>query len=334
IFFGPIAFFTLQKPHKAEAAWFNDSWAYRQSIPIATHTAAETNVYITFQLDTATLISNEQLQSACQDIRVTDVGGKLLAYHVGRTNACNNAATTIDALVPSMPAGAQTYYVYYGNPSALSQDAGTLSTICGNSCTTNPTLGSAEKAPGPIAYWKFDDATGSTAKEITSNGNNLSLSSTSWKSEDMCIAGKCLYFDGSSSQATVSVPSALKPSVMTISFWMKPTHTSITARLIQNGDTSGAWVVTQTNTDKIDFGVYNGTSWNNATSNSSIVFSKWLHVEISYDSSKNVSIYLNGKLDKTTTFDSSHGLPSPTGTFAIGTEGNAGFGTTHFWGFM
>src|SRR3990167_10770427 len=55
---------------KTSAAWFDDSWSYRQRIPIDTHTAAETNVYNEMSVDTATL-TTDKLQADCDDLRFT-----------------------------------------------------------------------------------------------------------------------------------------------------------------------------------------------------------------------------------------------------------------------
>lgn len=220
------------------AAWYDDSWIYRRVIPIATHTAAESNVYITFQLDTASLIAASKLQSACQDIRVTDSSGNLLKYHVGRTNACNNAATTIDALVPTMPAGAQDYYVYYGNSRAVSADAGLFSqSICGNSCTTNPTLGSEEKGVGPIAYWQFDEGQGTTVNDSTANHNPGTTTATTWEPSDLCVSGQCLFFNGSSS--LVDTPSQTLGGAFTLTAWVKKNSSGAMAVIGQgSSDTS------------------------------------------------------------------------------------------------
>jgi len=101
-----------------EAAWFNTNWGFRQAIPVtSTEGAIQNNVFVSFTLDTATLITAGKMKSNCSDIRITDVNGNLLKYHIGRTNACNNISTSIDFLLSSFPDGQSIYYVYYGNPS-------------------------------------------------------------------------------------------------------------------------------------------------------------------------------------------------------------------------
>ncbi len=77
----PVVFYTSKHTKKVAAAWYNDSWGYRQKIPISTHTTAETNVYLGITVDTATL-TTDKLQADCDDLRFTDVSGKLLPYQI------------------------------------------------------------------------------------------------------------------------------------------------------------------------------------------------------------------------------------------------------------
>lgn len=72
--------------------------------------------------------------------------------------------------------------------------------------TSGPTAGSAEKAPAPAAYWKFDEGFGTTTRDSTSSNYTGTLSSATWLTEDMCVTGKCLRFDGSTS--TVNIDNA------------------------------------------------------------------------------------------------------------------------------
>src|ERR1035437_9676064 len=102
----PLSVYILRHAGISEAAWFNDSWGFRKAIRVtSTEGAVQNNVFVSFTLDTASLITAGKLQSNCQDIRVTDVNGKLLKYHIGRATACNNASTSIDFLLSSFPDG-------------------------------------------------------------------------------------------------------------------------------------------------------------------------------------------------------------------------------------
>jgi len=64
----------------------------------------------------------------------------------------------------------------------------------------SPTVGSEEKGPSPVGYWKFDEGQGTTANDSTTNNNDGTLTgSPPWQTEDQCISGKCLYFTAPSS---------------------------------------------------------------------------------------------------------------------------------------
>src|SRR5665647_2440001 len=64
---------------KTEAAWWNDSWAYRKSIAITNNTTEETNVYVSVTLDTS---DTAKFQADCGDLRFTKNNGELLSYYI------------------------------------------------------------------------------------------------------------------------------------------------------------------------------------------------------------------------------------------------------------
>jgi hypothetical protein len=76
--------------------------------------------------------------------------------------------------------------------------------------STDPTTSASaeEKGPGPVAYWKFDEGQGGTAKDSTVNHYDGTLgvgsSAPTWKPESECVSGKCLYFDGSGDNVDVN----------------------------------------------------------------------------------------------------------------------------------
>ena|GEM_PF-4355267 len=83
-----------------------------------------TNYQVSFTLDTASLISQGKMRSDCGDLRFTDSDGStLLSYWI--ESGINTPSTRIWIKVPSIPASStKTIYVYYGNPSAVSQSNG------------------------------------------------------------------------------------------------------------------------------------------------------------------------------------------------------------------
>ena len=138
---------------KAQAAWFDDSWSYRQRIPIDTHTASETNVYNEIVVDTAAL-TTDKLQADCDDLRFTKQDGQLLPYQI--VSGCDTATTTIRVGFDTMPIAPFNIYMYYGNPSASAGSSILAHSACASSCAEG-TAASEEKGTTPVLYWKFDE---------------------------------------------------------------------------------------------------------------------------------------------------------------------------------
>lgn len=185
------------KPHEASAAWFNDSYAYRQKITFTHNADIASERRITITIDTATLISNGKMQSDCDDSRFTDVNGKVLLYQL--TGSCNNSATTYDVVVPTVYNGTNMYYLYYGNPAALSASDSSVANVASLSPSGGaPAVSTEEKGTTPVLDWGFDEGAGTTAHDGSQNSNNGTLANgPTWQSEDLCAVGKCLYLDGS-----------------------------------------------------------------------------------------------------------------------------------------
>jgi len=120
--------FLLKKPTKdIAAAWYNDNWLYRKAIEVTNSGSDLTDFQVAITLDTASLISAGKMQSDCDDIRITDINGKLLPYWIEENNpGCNASNTKIWVKVPSIPTSGATAYVYYGNPSVENVENGAM----------------------------------------------------------------------------------------------------------------------------------------------------------------------------------------------------------------
>jgi len=97
---------------------------------------------------------------------------------------------------------------------------------------TDVTLGafaSEEVGPGPVASWNLDEGQGSTTQDATSNNKDGSITGATWQTEDQCVSGKCLFFDGSNDVVTVASSVA---GIQTVSFWAKVNSVSSTEQLI------------------------------------------------------------------------------------------------------
>ena len=162
----------------------------------------------------------------------------------------------------------------------------------------------------PLAEWKFDEGTGTTAFDSTGNGVKGTLvNSPAWIAGKQ---GKALNFNGSNSYVTTTDQDALFNGIttaMTISTWVKPAAGSLSARrdIIQRagavGSINGAtaskdiWWFNLQNSGKMNF-YMGGITGAYVETTTAISDSVWTYLTVTYDGS-NIRFYINGKLDKT-----------------------------------
>jgi hypothetical protein len=100
-----------------------------------------------------------------------------------------------------------------------------LVVVSESSPTPTPTpTPTPEPTPLVVAYWKFDDASGTTAIDSSGRGHNGTLvNGPAWKSSSLCKSGGCLYFDGLTDHVTVpdSDDFNFGAGDLTIDFWVK-----------------------------------------------------------------------------------------------------------------
>jgi len=171
-----------------------------------------------------------------------------------------------------------------------------------------------ELSPAPIAYWKFDEGVGTTTMDYTNNSNTGTITGATWQSEDQCISGKCLYFNGFNSNNKVDLGTSIKlnPANFSISAWIKADDASSNYGYIFSNDRDCC-------------GTYNGFSlfiqggkligdiWNstitNIVSNRNISSNQWTHINFTYDGSS-MKLYINGVLDKSVNYSGGVGSPA------------------------
>jgi hypothetical protein len=298
-------YFFLTQSRGEVAAWFDDNWLYRRSIQITNNTTAETDVYTTVSIDTS---DTTRFQGDCGDLRFTKENGQLLPYYI--SSGCGTGTTSIQVNHDTFPAGAQAIYYYYGNPSADNGfQASSFSTEATN--YTVGSIASEETGPGPAAYWKFDEGADNTCSggsndvcDSTQNANDGAITGATWQTEDLCVSGKCLYFDGTDDYITRSDSDSLDITVdISLSAWVYPI----------NIGTAGTYyaIVSKTDTSaprqNYWFGVYedelmfifhpSGVGYLEYYTNlANLQNNRWYHVEVVWtDSNYTASFYLNGK---------------------------------------
>ena len=327
---GPIAGFLTFSPQKAQASWYNDNWTYRQVIPVSTHATSETNVYIEISIDTATL-TTDKLQADCDDLRFTKVNGEILPYQI--VSGCDTATTIINVGFDTMPIAPFDFYMYFGNPSA-SAGATTIShTACASTCTEG-SLGSEEKGPGQSAYWKFDEGTGTSTSDSSVNNNDGTISGATWLTEDFCVIGKCLRYDGSDDVTTVTNATAIDlndnlAAAHSFSVWFRASTDGEgdAGQIYQKGTTTYLRVDSQSGSN-VDVEASVDLATTDATVNISapITTNTWNHVVVVYtdDSDDEIDIYINGNLRGSSTNGS--GAPAAdTNNLLIGGTTTANF---------
>jgi len=114
----------------ARFTWWNSSWKYRKPITITEQSGNTlTDYQVKLTIDTASLISEEKMNSDCSDIRFTwynESSGEEVEIPYWIESGCNSANTVIWVKVPEIPANDNaTIYMYYGNPSATSESNAT-----------------------------------------------------------------------------------------------------------------------------------------------------------------------------------------------------------------
>lgn len=294
VFLGPIAFFFSRQP-KSTSAWFNDQWHYRQRIDISSHTSTENNVYISTTIDTS---DTTKFQSDCGDLIFTDYRGQILPYFI--VSGCTTASTVIHIQLISFPAGAQSIYFYYGNQSATNGFVTTDFPTQASNYTIG-TINTPETGGGPVAWWKFDEGSGTTAHDASGSNNTGTLTNgPTWQNEDQCISGKCLYFDGTNDNVTVPNSSSIQIiGNQTISMWIKPTAFGARRNPLAKAY-AGEGTLTLESDAKINYywgtGGGNNSPYINFNSSSTVTLNQWTQIVLVRDISSNKIIwYFNGK---------------------------------------
>ena len=140
----PVSLFYIFTAEKTEAAWYDDTWSYRQAVTVTVTSSASdvSNLQTRVTMDTNSPITAGKMQSSCQDLRFTNKSGDLLPYYID--SGCNGASTKIWVLADLVPKNTTTYtmYVYYGNPSAVAGTDATRFTLYN----------------GLVGYWNMNES--------------------------------------------------------------------------------------------------------------------------------------------------------------------------------
>lgn len=163
---------------------------------------------------------------------------------------------------------------------------------------TEPVAGSPaseEKGSGPVAYWKFDEGYGTTTHDATTSSHNGTLTSgPTWQSEDMCVSGKCLKFDGVNDYVSIGIGSDYLPlDTFSICAWVK--SPGLAAGMTKNGIFSLTYglSISLNSSGLIETYMDNGTTIVSGSAGSNLYDNNWHHVCMAYDGA-NQHIYADG----------------------------------------
>jgi 1,4-alpha-glucan branching enzyme len=151
----------------------------------------------------------------------------------------------------------------------------------------------ATSATNLLAYWTFDEGTGSMAFDSSGNTNTgaVLLGGGNWTSG---MINGALSFDGESTQVTVSNAASLNPvQTITIVAWVNAQYWFNTPHILEKGNTDNQYGLFVNGSGQLEFllaGVANGTL--SVTPPSA---GDWHHVAGTYDGSL-VSLYIDGQL--------------------------------------
>lgn len=165
-----------------------------------------------------------------------------------------------------------------------------------------------EKNRSAVLSFTFDEGTGVTVSDGSANGHAGTLSGATlptWQTEELCISGKCLYYNGTT--AYVSVATTV-PSVQSVSFWVRPKTTSETLIDFDGGThylSASSGTITAT-------GFSSPTIYVNGVSGGTLVANTWQHIEVTTATAfaasaitigKRSTFFLNGFVDEFRIYD-------------------------------
>ncbi|MEW6025934.1 MAG: LamG domain-containing protein [Planctomycetota bacterium] len=155
-------------------------------------------------------------------------------------------------------------------------------------------------APGPIAWWKFDDTSGATAYDSSGNNNHGRVYGATWNNG-------ALSFDGVDDYVRITNTSLLNlPGSFSIDAWIFPTADTFGVILAKWGDT-GDWAAQRSYTlnanfvRRLNFGISDNARQEDGqfhtclTPEGALTLNEWHHVTAVYDKPTGTwKIYING----------------------------------------
>lgn len=212
--------------------------------------------------------------------------------------------------------------------------------------TSAPTLGNEETQNPHALFLKFDEGVDDSClsgKDSCDSGSELNDATNSasmvWKPEDMCVAGKCLFFDGSSgvvnvnNTASIDLNDSLSDN-FTISTWVR-VNSDGESDVGEIFDKGGTTYLRTTNDGSdgyadleasLDLGTAGPTNNATVTITNGINLNRWHHIAMTYadDSDDEITIYIDG-IPRGASINGSGAPATDTNDLLIGGSSGANF---------
>ncbi|MFZ5391911.1 MAG: LamG-like jellyroll fold domain-containing protein [Patescibacteria group bacterium] len=194
-------------------------------------------------------------------------------------------------------------------------------------------------ATGLVAQWNFNETSGTTATNnagscgaacngtltnMTTSGQDASVNS-GWTANNKKWGAGAAMFDGSDDYINIGSTSNLAVTNFSLETWVKTNTTALSVILGKKSNSTGGWYAYRlaTYSGKINVRVQQSAtpSFLDLDSNfSQINNNEWHHVVVTFDSDNKVRIYIDGKLDITSSTGNAIYYANQVSDFMIGTD--------------
>jgi prepilin-type N-terminal cleavage/methylation domain-containing protein len=192
-------------------------------------------------------------------------------------------------------------YRYGGSNDVVSNDGGSNLGLYEKG--TDLTLTPINDTSGLAGYWKFDEGSGTTANDSSSNGNKGTLmNGPSWVTGSSCKVGNCLSFDANTTYVSVLFSSSLNiTGPLSMTAWIKPSSGYCGpngAGGIAGNNRWVDWAIQIICSNRtIQFETTTSTIVTITTPGNAFSFDTWNHVAFAYDGTQ-IVIYVDGAAKK------------------------------------
>ncbi|GIW59895.1 MAG: hypothetical protein KatS3mg087_0961 [Patescibacteria group bacterium] len=279
-------YYILPGVRQARASWIYSDYLYRTPITYTHNADISSPRRISITINTSALISAGKMQSDCDDTRFTNEAQKKLRYQL--ISGCNTTTTSYDVEVLTVSNGTNTIYAYYGNNSATSESTDISGITSLSPSGGSPSSGSEESAIIPTLAYALDEGYGTMTQDSTQQNRDGTISGALWRTEDLCVSGKCLYFDGSNDAVTTSGTTS---NVRTVSFWVRPMTTSE-----QYVDLNGSAYIQSSTGTLSATGFTSPTIYINGQVSSTLVANRWQHIVVTTSTGLSASALRLGQI--------------------------------------